>query len=73
MYRHLHSKISFSETSCYKRKYTTSSFTLSEKKTLTNLQKKKLQKSFSSVYGIGTTCFDECFLFHVMTGRHYFS
>ena len=73
MYRHLHSKISFSETSCNKRNYTTSSFTLSEKKTLTNLQKKKLQKSFSSVYGIGTICFDECFLFHVMTGRHYFS
>ena len=28
---------------------------------------------FSSVHVIGTTCFDECFLFYVITGRHYFS
>ena len=28
---------------------------------------------FSSVYVIGTTCFDECFLFYVISGRHYFS
>ena len=28
---------------------------------------------FSSVYIIGRTCFDECFLFHVRNGRHYFS
>ena len=27
---------------------------------------------FSSAYVIGTTYFDECFLFHVITGRHYF-
>ena len=27
---------------------------------------------FSSVYVIDATCFDECFLFHVVTGRHYF-
>ena len=27
---------------------------------------------FSSVYVIGTTCFDECFLFYVISGRHYF-
>ena len=27
---------------------------------------------FSSVYFIGTTCFDECFLFYVITVRHYF-
>ena len=25
------------------------------------------------VYVIGTTCFDECFVFYVITGRHYFS
>ena len=24
------------------------------------------------MYVIGTTCFDECFLFHVITERHYF-
>ena len=30
------------------------------------------KKSFPSVYMINTTCFDECFLFHVLTGRHYF-
>ena len=28
---------------------------------------------FSSVYIIGTSCFDECFLFYVITERHYFS
>ena len=28
---------------------------------------------FSSVYVIGTTCFDECFSFSVITKRHYFS
>ena len=28
---------------------------------------------FSGVYVIGTTFFDECFLFYVITGRHYFS
>ena len=28
---------------------------------------------FSSVYVTVTTCFDECFLFYVITGRQYFS
>ena len=28
---------------------------------------------FSGVYIIGTTCFDECFSFYVITKRHYFS
>ena len=28
---------------------------------------------FFSVYIIGTTCFDECYLFYVITGKHYFS
>ena len=28
---------------------------------------------FSSVYFIGTTCFNECFLFYVIPGRHYSS
>ena len=28
---------------------------------------------FFSVYVIGTTCFDECFLFHVITGKYDFS
>ena len=28
---------------------------------------------FSSVYVIATTCFDECFLFYVITGIQYFS
>lgn len=27
---------------------------------------------FPSVYLIGTTSFDECFLFHEMNGKHYF-
>ena len=30
------------------------------------------KNSFPGVYIIDTTCFDECFLFHVMTGRYYF-
>ena len=47
--------------------------TLSERKYLTNLQKQQLQKNFfPSVYVIGTTCFDKCFLFDVINGRHYF-
>ena len=33
---------------------------------------KVAKKSFQSVYIIDTTCFDECFLFYVTTGRHYF-
>ena len=28
---------------------------------------------FSNVYVIGNNCFDRCFLFHMITGRHYFS
>ena len=28
---------------------------------------------FPSVYGIATACFDKCFLFYVITGRHCFS
>ena len=27
---------------------------------------------FSSVYVVDATCLDECFLFHVVTGRYYF-
>ena len=27
---------------------------------------------FSSPYVVSTTCFDECFSFYVVTGRHYF-
>ena len=30
------------------------------------------KKSFPSVFIIDTTCYDECFLFHVITGRHHF-
>ena len=37
------------------------------------LSKAAAAKSFfPSVYVNGTTCFGECFLFHVITGRHYF-
>ena len=31
-----------------------------------------VKKSFPSVYITNTTCFDECFLFHVITERHNF-
>ena len=27
---------------------------------------------FFGVYVVGIICYDECFLFHVMTGRHFF-
>ena len=30
------------------------------------------KNNFSSVYVIDATCFDECFLFHVIAGSHYF-
>ena len=30
------------------------------------------KKSFPSLCTIDTTCFDECFLLHVITERHYF-
>ena len=30
------------------------------------------KKPFPSVYIFDTTCFDKCFLFRVVTGRHYF-
>ena len=30
------------------------------------------KKAFRSVYIIDRTCFNECFLFHVITRRHYF-
>ena len=43
-------------------------FTLSHK-----LLKVAVVKSFSSgLYFIATACFDEYFLFHVITGRRYF-
>ena len=29
------------------------------------------KKISSSAYVIGTTCFDKCFLFHMITGRHF--
>ena len=31
------------------------------------------KRLFFSVYIIGTTCFDECFSFYMITKRHYFS
>ena len=36
------------------------------------LKKAAANKSFPSVYIIDTTCFDECFLFVVVNGRHSF-
>ena len=33
----------------------------------------KSSRFFFSVYAIDTTCFDKCFLFHLITGRRYFS
>ena len=56
----------------YRPKVHFTCFNLSESKQLTNLQKQQLQKIFSPVCVIHATCFDECFLFHVITGRRYF-
>ena len=36
------------------------------------LKSSRRKKSFPSVYIIDTSCFDEYFLFHVITGKHYF-
>ena len=36
------------------------------------LRKAAPKSLFSSVYAIGKTRFDECFLLHVITARHYF-
>ena len=51
-------------------KYTTSFFTLSEKKGPPNFQVATAKNFFSSVYVIITTCFNKWFLLHVITGRH---
>ena len=48
-------------------------FLLCEKRNDLQTFTKPAAKPFSSVYVVGTTCFDECFLFYVITGRHYFS
>ena len=45
---------------------------LSKKKHPTAFKVELQKKSFPSVYIINTTCFDECGLFHLITGRHYF-
>ena len=52
-----------------KTKYTTCFFTLFIKRQLTNFLKQQLRKNF---YVISTTCFNECFLFNVITKRLYF-
>ena len=56
------------------KKYHNSSFlTLSEKETYQKPSKvAPTKKYFPSVYTTDTTCFDECFSFHLITGRYYF-
>ena len=63
----------FCLTSRNAKKNTQTDQSSSYKKRPTNLQKWHLQKVFSSVYVIGTTCFGKCFPFYVITERHYFS
>ena len=53
--------------------YHTFSYFVWKETTHKPLQVPAAKTLFSSVYVIGTTCFDECFLFYVITGRHYFS
>ena len=37
------------------------------------LKESAVKYLFSSVYVVGIACFHKCFLFHVITGRHYYS
>ena len=53
----------------YWPKYATNCFNLNHSLTLKSISSKIL---FSSVYVIGITCFHECFLIHVITGRYYY-
>ena len=59
-------------------KYSTSFFTLSEKKWLPNIQKYNCKKFYSQYVclivskNVFINCFDKCFLFYVITGRHCF-
>ena len=43
-----------------------------EKKTHKPVKMAAAKTFLFSVYVIGATCFDEYFLFYVITGRHYF-
>ena len=43
-----------------------------QKNCVLSLKVETAKKSFLSLYIIDTTCFDECFLFHVTTERHNF-
>ena len=53
----------------YRPKYTTSFFYSVSKETTHKTSKVAATKNFSSsVYVVDTTCFDECFLFHLITG-----
>ena len=53
--------------------YHTFSYVVWQETTHKPLQVPAAKTFFSSVYVIRTTCFDECFLFYVITGRNYFS
>ena len=53
--------------------YHTFSYFVWKETTYKPLQVPAAKTLFSSVYVIGATCFDERFLFYVITGRHYSS
>ena len=53
-------------------KYITRFYSVLKETTRKHLKRAAPKSFFSSVYFIDVTCFDECFLFHVITGRHYF-
>ena len=46
-------------------------FLLCPKRNAQIFKSRSCKKSLSSVYVLGRTCFNECLLFHVTTGRHY--
>ena len=47
-------------------------YTIGKEKTHNPSKEEAAKKVFSSLHVTGTTCVDECFLFYMMTGRHYF-
>ena len=53
--------------------YHTFSYFVWKETTHKALQVSAAKTLFSSVYVVGITCFDECFLFYVIIGKHYFS
>ena len=55
----------------YRPKYCKRSILFLKRNDSPVFEKSCCKKIIPSVYIIGRTCFDECFLLHVITGRYY--